>query len=248
MYDLKNKELFMLQNVKDTEILCKYFPEITERQKNQFEGLGPLYEEWNSKINVISRKDMENLYIHHILHSLSIAKLVNSTEKSCSSQRISFEKGTRIFDVGTGGGFPGIPLAIMYPDTTFTLCDSTGKKLKVVEAIAESTGLKNVEVIHSRAEEVDGTFDYIVSRAVTELQNFLPWVKGKYNKSILYLKGGDITDNIEFTKRGALMQEIDIALKRNGMTRQNLRLFSLSNWFYEDYFDEKRVLCLNKNL
>jgi 16S rRNA (guanine527-N7)-methyltransferase len=236
----------MSQKEKGTEILCKYFPKITTTQREQFEKLGPLYEEWNSKINVISRKDMENLYLHHILHSLSISMLINQIGNNGSPIQISFSKETKIFDVGTGGGFPGIPLAIMYPDTHFTLCDSTGKKLKVAEAVAKSVGLKNVAVLHARAEEVNESFDYVVSRAVTDLQNFLPWIKGKYDKSLLYLKGGDITDNDEFLKRGALLQEIDVALKRNGLTRRNLKIFNLNDWFSEDFFNEKRVLQLTK--
>ena len=173
------------------ELIYKYFPNLTELQQERIKKLFPLYEEWNSKINVISRKDIDKLYLHHILHSLAIAKYIN------------FMPGTKIIDVGTGGGFPGIPLAILFPECSFTLVDSIGKKTKVAQAVAEALDLKNVKVINARMEAVDEKADFIVSRAVTELKNFLPWVKGKYLQGILYLKGGDITDNRIFEKKGA---------------------------------------------
>ena len=144
----------------------KYFTGLSGRQLEQLEMLRPLYEKWNAKINVISRKDIENLYVNHVLHSLSIAKL------------LQFEAGTRVLDAGTGGGFPGIPLAILFPETTFHLADSIGKKIKVVDAVAEALQLKNVKTMHSRVEELPGGYDFVVSRAVTELPTFYRWVFG----------------------------------------------------------------------
>ena len=149
------------------ELLLKYFPELTERQREQFAALLPLYEDWNSKINVISRKDMANFYEHHVLHSLAIAKVQ------------PFKTQADILDVGTGGGFPGIPLAIMFPHSNFYLIDSIGKKVKVVQNVVASLGLKNVRTEQIRAEQVQGEFDFIVSRAVTDLSQFTQWVRGK---------------------------------------------------------------------
>ncbi len=217
------------------ELIYKYFPNLTELQQERIKTLFPLYEEWNSKINVISRKDIDKLYLHHILHSLAIAKYIN------------FMPGTKIIDVGTGGGFPGIPLAILFPECSFTLVDSIGKKTKVAQAVAEALDLKNVKVINARMEAVDEKADFIVSRAVTELKNFLPWVKGKYLQGILYLKGGDITDNRIFEKKGALLQEIETAAKANGIDRDCIAIADINTWFEEEFFNEKRIIHIIKN-
>ena len=149
------------------DFILKYFPELTERQREQFAALLPLYEEWNAQINVISRKDMENFYEHHVLHSLAIAKAIR------------FAPMTEVLDVGTGGGFPGVPLAVMFPEARFTLVDSIGKKIKVVNDVVERLGLKNTKAMQTRAEQLDGEYDFVVSRAVTTLGEFVPWVKKK---------------------------------------------------------------------
>ena len=161
-----------------------------------------LYRQWNEKINVISRKDIDNIYEHHILHSLAI------------SEFFSFNPGETVLDVGTGGGFPGIPLAIKFPETKFTLCDSIGKKIKVASAVAESLGLHNVTCINARAESIGEEFDYVVSRAVTSLENFYPWVRGKYRKSILYLKGGDVNEEIAVLLRRFKLNPASITVHR----------------------------------
>lgn len=201
--------------------ILKYFPEITERQKEQFAALLPLYEDWNSKINVISRKDMDNFYEHHVLHSLAIAKVQ------------PFKPMAEILDVGTGGGFPGIPLAIIFPDARFHLIDSIGKKIKVVQSVAEQLELTNVRTEQIRAEQLRGEYDFIVSRAVTDLSQFTRWVRGKvstiqYHKlrnGILYLKGGDLTDELAPFKKKA-------------------RTWDISEFFQEDYFLTKKVIYL----
>ena len=199
----------------------KYF-EISERQirENLFH-LKKLYANWNSQINVISRKDFDNFEVHHLLHSLSIAKV------------IQFAKGTKILDVGTGGGFPGIPLAIMLPNVEFLLVDSNGKKIKVVREVAAELGLKNVEAFNGRAEDVNRKFDFIVSRAVTTLPKFVGWVQGKISdqtknsvpNGILYLKGGDITEELAETK----MQH---------------NIYELSDYFEESFFETKKIVHL----
>ena len=174
-------------------LLQKYFKNLTEQQIAQFDQLYSLYSFWNSQINVISRKDIDELYERHILHSLGIAKF------------ITFKKGEKVLDVGTGGGFPGIPLAILFPETDFHLVDSIGKKIKVVTEVAAALGLTNVKASHLRAEQVTDKYDFVVSRAVTRLIDFYPWVKGKFNKDsknaipngILYLKGGELAEEIE---------------------------------------------------
>jgi 16S rRNA (guanine527-N7)-methyltransferase len=203
------------------DLLLKYFPELTERQREQFAALLPLYEDWNSKINVISRKDMANFYEHHVLHSLAIAKVQ------------PFKTQADILDVGTGGGFPGIPLAIMFPHSNFHLVDSIGKKIKVVQSVAESLGLKNVRAEQIRAEQVQGDFDFIVSRAVTDLSQFTQWVRGKVSdiqyhhlrNGILYLKGGDLTDELF-------------------PFRKKVRTWDISDFFEEEYFQTKKVIYL----
>ena len=202
-------------------LILKYFPEITDEQKQQFEKLEKLYTEWNEKINVISRKDMDGLYEKHILHSLGIAKVM------------PFADDTKVLDVGTGGGFPGIPLAILFPEVSFTLIDSIGKKIKVVEAVSEGLGLKNVTAVHGRAEKLKEKFHFVVSRAVTQMPEFLRWLKGKFEKEqfnekhngVLYLKGGDLAEEL-----AGLRCEI----------------FQLKNYFEEEFFDTKKVVYLSK--
>ena len=204
------------------DLILKYFPKLTERQREQYAALLPLYEDWNSKINVISRKDMCNFYEHHVLHSLAIAKVMQ------------FKTMAEVLDVGTGGGFPGIPLAIMFPDANFYLIDSVGKKIKVVQDVVQQLGLKNVRAEQIRAEQVDGDFDFIVSRAVTTLSEFTGWVKGKvsdthYHKlrnGILYLKGGDLTDEL-------------------APFRKKVRTWDISDFFEEEFFETKKVIYLS---
>jgi 16S rRNA (guanine527-N7)-methyltransferase len=201
------------------KILQKYF-DLTPEQQRQFEQLYPLYFEWNKKINVISRKDIDKLYVNHILHSLGIAKVIH------------FLPGSEILDVGTGGGFPGIPLAILFPETNFHLVDSIGKKIKVVDAIVGSLGLNNVKTTHSRVENITGQYDFIVSRAVTRMPDFVKWVKRKIKKEsrhslkngILYLKGGDLTDELSIYK--------------------NVKIYPLSVYFKESFFQTKKVVYL----
>ncbi len=202
------------------EILLKYFNSLTELQISQFSELKKLYGEWNEKINVVSRKDIDELYLRHVLHSLAIAKVQ------------SFEPGSRILDVGTGGGFPGIPLAIMFPESDFHLVDSIGKKIKVVNGVAESLGLENLKASHMRAENADGKYDFVVSRAVTRMESFVPWVKGKVSKhhnhklknGILYLKGGDLTEELAGFPTA--------------------QIYDIKDYFEEDFFDTKKVVHL----
>lgn len=203
------------------DIILKYFPDITDKQIEQFRQLEPLYLEWNEKINVISRKDTDFLYEKHILHSLGIAKAM------------SFAPNTKVLDIGTGGGFPGIPLAIMFPDSQFTLIDSIGKKIKVVEGISTAIGLENLTAIHGRAEKLKDKFHFVVSRAVTQMPEFLRWLKGKFEKEqfndkhngILYLKGGDLAEELAGLK---------------------CEIFSLKHYFEEDFFDTKKVVYMSK--
>ena len=201
--------------------IIKYFPELTERQREQFAALLPLYEDWNAMINVISRKDMGNFYEHHVLHSLAIAKVQ------------PFKTMADILDVGTGGGFPGIPLAIMFPHANFYLIDSIGKKIKVVQNVAESLQLKNVRAEQIRAEQVEGDYDFIVSRAVTDLSQFTGWVRGKVSDShyhrlrngILYLKGGDLAEELAPFKK-------------------KVRTWDISDFYEEEFFQTKKVIYL----
>jgi len=202
-----------------SNILLKYFPDITPKQQQQFEQLPGLYNFWNNQINVISRKDIDQLYERHVLHSLGIAKVM------------SFLPGESVLDVGTGGGFPGIPLAILFPETQFFLVDSIGKKIKVVNEVASALGLQNLKAEHLRAEQVNEKFDFVVSRAVTRLGEFYPWVRGKFSKQsknklpngILYLKGGDL--NEEIAESGLAVQQ-----------------FYLKDFFNEEFFDTKQVI------
>ncbi len=202
-----------------SELLLKYFPALSEEMLHQFDKLPELYNFWNSQINVISRKDIDLLFERHVLHSLGIAKI------------ISFLPGEKVLDVGTGGGFPGIPLAILFPETQFHLVDSIGKKIKVVQEVAGALGLKNVTAKNQRAEQVAEKFDFVVSRAVTQLKEFYPWVRYKFNKQsknslpngILYLKGGDLTQEIA----------------ESGLT---VRQYPLKDHFKQEFFETKQVV------
>jgi len=201
--------------------IYKHFPSLTEKQKGQFAQLGSLYREWNEKINLISRKDMENFYIHHVLHSLGIAKVME------------FEPGTKVLDIGTGGGFPGIPLAILYPKVAFHLVDSIGKKINVVKDIYKRLGLSNVEAEQVRAEELVRRYDFIISRAVTQMSNFYPWVKNKFKKEdinefpngIFYLKGGDVDEE---------MEDLNVSYVT----------YHLEDYFSEPFFEMKKVIYM----
>lgn len=203
------------------DLILKYFPNLSEYQVEQFQKLEPLYLEWNEKINVISRKDTDFLYEKHILHSLGIAKVMQ------------FTPNTKVLDVGTGGGFPGIPLAIMFPEVEFTLIDSIGKKIKVVQGISDGVGLKNVKAIQGRAEKFKEKYHFVVSRAVTQMPEFLRWLKGKFEKEqinqkhngVLYLKGGDLAEELAGIK---------------------CEIHQLKNYFEEEFFDTKKVVYLSK--
>lgn len=210
-------EIFDAMNVK---LIYTYFSELTEEQKDQFSQLASLYEDWNSKINVVSRKDIDELYLRHVLHSLAIAKVQK------------FKPGSTVLDVGTGGGFPGVPLAILFPETAFTLVDSIGKKIKVVDEVVQNLGLRNVTTMNCRVEEVDQKFDFIVSRAVAAMPTFVRWTKGKIKKEsnhvlkngILYLKGGDLTEELKDYK--------------------NTQLYNLPDFFKEEFFETKKIVYL----
>ncbi|GAA4268180.1 16S rRNA (guanine(527)-N(7))-methyltransferase RsmG [Hyunsoonleella aestuarii] len=202
------------------ELILKYFPNLTEDQINNFKKLESLYKDWNLKINVVSRKDIDELYLRHVLHSLGIAKL------------ITFKNGSRILDVGTGGGFPGIPLAILFPKCSFHLVDSIAKKLKVVNEVVEGLGITNVRTTHSRVEAIDETYDFIVSRAVAAMPTFVHWTKGKISKKqnhelkngIIYLKGGDLTEELQ--------------------NYQKAKIYNLRDYYTESFFDTKKVVHL----
>lgn len=202
------------------EQILHYFPDLTPLQREQFAQLYDLYSDWNAKINVISRKDIDELYTRHVLHSLGIAKIM------------AFKPGATVMDVGTGGGFPGIPLAILFPETNFYLIDVIAKKIKVVQEVANALGLKNVKAEQKRAETVNEEFDFIVSRAVTNMPDFVKWVKDKTKKDsihdfkngILYLKGGDLTEELA--------------------VYQTVQLFNLSDYFSDEFFETKKVVYL----
>lgn len=206
-----------------SEIILKYFPELSVEQIDQFNQLYDLYEDWNSQINVVSRKDIQELYLRHVLHSLAIVKV------------ISFEPGSKVLDVGTGGGFPGVPLAIMFPETQFTLVDSIGKKIKVVEGVVDALGLKNVEAIHGRAENVGFNYDMVVTRAVARMKSLRQWVNNKLSdkdqhslaNGIIALKGGDLEEELkEATKK--------------------FQVWDIKDWFEEDFFETKKVVYVPK--
>jgi 16S rRNA (guanine527-N7)-methyltransferase len=207
--------------VETVNTIYQYFPDLSEQQKNQVDKLYALYKEWNDKINVISRKDVENLYINHVLHSLGIAKV------------ISFKLGASVLDVGTGGGFPGIPLAILFPETQFHLVDSIGKKITVVKNVAEALGLKNVKAEQIRAEQIKGQYDFIVSSAVTRMKVFYGWINNKVKQKsihemdngILYLKGGDLDEEL------AELKTI-------------YQIFELPQYFKEEFFETKKVVFI----
>lgn len=202
----------------------KYFQDLSDLQRKQLTDLEDLYKFWNEQINVISRKDTENFYERHVLHSMGIAKI------------IAFKDGTTILDIGTGGGFPGIPLAILFPNCHFTLIDSVGKKIKVVNEVAESLGLTNVTGIHGRAESLKEKFDFVVSRAVTAMPAFLYWTRGKFNKKsnntlpngILYLKGGDLKEELKSLK-------------------QKHKVIPLNKYFNEEFFETKKLVYVSGN-
>ncbi|WP_339841745.1 16S rRNA (guanine(527)-N(7))-methyltransferase RsmG [uncultured Maribacter sp.] len=202
------------------ETIFEYFPNLSENQKQQFKKLEDLYKDWNQKINVVSRKDIDELYVRHVLHSLGIAKFIN------------FKDGSSVLDVGTGGGFPGIPLAILFPEVQFTLVDSIGKKIKVVDEVVGGLQLSNVKTINARVEEIPGQFDFIVSRAVAAMPTFVHWIKGKIKKEsvhsirngILYLKGGDLLDELKDYKTA--------------------EIFELTDYFKEEFFETKKMVYL----
>ncbi len=207
--------------MQDASIIEHYFNALSEKQRNQFGQLGGLYQEWNEKINVISRKDIDNIYTNHVLHSLGIAKVM------------SFNTGAKVMDVGTGGGFPGIPLAILFPETEFHLVDSIGKKITVVKEVALSLGLKNVTAEQIRAEQVKAKYDFVVSRAVTRMKEFYGWVQNRIkteskhslDNGILYLKGGDLDEELNELKRP-------------------YSLYELPDYFKEEFFETKKVVYM----
>ncbi|MGB2117005.1 MAG: 16S rRNA (guanine(527)-N(7))-methyltransferase RsmG [Flavobacteriaceae bacterium] len=202
------------------ELILKYFPDLTKQQIEQFEKLETLYQDWNLKINVVSRKDIDELYLRHVLHALGIAKVMR------------FKPGSSIMDVGTGGGFPGVPLAILHPECQFHLVDSIAKKIKVVDEVVAGAGLTNVKTSHSRVEDINETYDFIVSRAVAAMPTFVRWVKGKIKRrqnhelknGILYLKGGDLSEELE--------------------SYSNATIYHLKSYYDEDFFDTKKVVHL----
>ena len=204
-------------------IIEKYFPSLTENQKSQFRALYDLYADWNSKINVISRKDFDQLYLRHVLHSLAIAKVCD------------FKAGARVLDVGCGGGFPSVPLAIMFPEVKFISADSIGKKITVVKGVCEGAGITNIDARHTRVEQISEKFDYVVSRAVTEMPTFVKWIWGKIEKGqmgslpngILYLKGGDLSEEL-------------------GATRLKWTEYNISDIFEEEFFETKKVVYTKK--
>ena len=204
----------------DAQLIFNYFPNLTQQQQDQFIALEALYQDWNLKINVVSRKDIEELYLRHVLHSLAIAKF------------ISFNPGAQVLDVGTGGGFPGIPLAILFPETQFTLVDAIGKKINVVQEVVDGLGLENVRAIHQRVEEDNNQYDFVVSRAVAAMPTFMRWIKGRIKKvsehpiknGVLYLKGGDLGEELQ--------------------DYRTVQIYSLMDYYKEDFFETKKLVYL----
>ena len=202
------------------KLIFNYFPNLTHQQQYQFIALEALYQDWNLKINVVSRKDIEELYLRHVLHSLAIAKF------------ISFNPGAQVLDVGTGGGFPGIPLAILFPETQFTLVDAIGKKIKVVQEVVDGLGIENVRAIHQRVEEDNNQYDFVVSRAVAAMPTFMRWIKGRIKKAsehpikngVLYLKGGDLGEELQ--------------------DYRTVQIYSLMDYYKEDFFETKKLVYL----
>ena len=204
-------------------IIEKYFPSLTEHQKEQFRALYALYADWNAKINVVSRKDFEQLYLRHVLHSLAIAKVCQ------------FEAGAKVLDVGCGGGFPSVPLAIMFPEVQFISADSIGKKITVVKGVCEGAGITNIDARHTRVEQIPEKFDYVISRAVTEMPQFVKWIwskiergqRGTLPNGILYLKGGDLTEELS-------------------ATRMKWTEYQIADFFEEEFFETKKVVYTSK--
>ena len=204
----------------DAKLIFNYFPNLTHQQQDQLIALEALYQDWNLKINVVSRKDIEELYLRHVLHSLAIAKF------------ISFNPGAQVLDVGTGGGFPGIPLAILFPETQFTLVDAIGKKIKVVQEVVDGLGIENVRAIHQRVEEDNNQYDFVVSRAVAAMPTFMRWIKGRIKKvsehpiknGVLYLKGGDLGEELQ--------------------DYRTVQIYSLMDYYKEDFFETKKLVYL----
>ncbi len=228
------------------------FPDMTDGMVERFRLMDAGYRDWNAKINVISRKDIDSLYDHHVLHSLAIAEYLRtqrpevysmftaplqegSVAPVSSSRNVNASRaGLRVLDLGTGGGFPGIPLAVMFPNVRFTLCDSVGKKTIVAREIANMLGLDNVEIVNARAESLPGRFDFVVSRAVASLTDFYPWVKGKYSQSILYLKGGDINE------------EICALMSRERLRKGSVSTWPVTTWLSDPYFAGKFVIDIRR--
>ena len=208
----------------NSDLIKRYFPEIDARQQQQFEALGALYQEWNARINVVSRKDMEHLYTRHILHSLAIAKVCR------------FEPGAKVVDIGCGGGFPSVPLAIMFPETEFIGVDSIAKKIRVVEGVAASAEIKNLRAVNCRAEQLGEKADYVVSRAVTEMARFMPWAwqllrkgqAGTLPNGILYLKGGELAEEL-------------------AATRRSWDIYDIRTMFEDEFFETKKVVYTKKD-
>lgn len=206
------------------ELALGLFPSLTPEQIEQFREMEAVYTEWNARINVISRKDMDHFYDHHVLHSLAIALYWGENPSADT-----------VLDLGTGGGFPGIPLAVMYPQLKFTLCDSIGKKVKVAGAVADALGLTNVTVINARAESLPEKYDFVVSRAVTSLDKFYPWIKDKVKRGVFYLKGGDVNE------------EIATMMAQNRLPKGSVHVWPVDSELKDEYFSEKFVIHIEKS-
>ena len=215
----------MYSNSDISSVIKQHFPFVTEKQLEEFERLPALYAEWNEKINVVSRKDIENIFERHILHSLAIAKIC------------SFKPNSEILDVGTGGGFPGIPLAILFPEVKFTLVDSIGKKIKVVNEVKDALGLKNVVAEQIRAEQVNKTFDFIISRAVTQMPEFVGWVRNKISK----IQYHDLDNGLICLKGGDLTEELKPLIQGKGK-KTKIKLYNIYDYFPSEFFETKMVV------